>query len=155
MVFVQSEILNIGDKIPCVKCNAAYYGETGEHMHTRAKSDISKFWLWFWKEADLHEAQIGIIQLCWKVYKPGSSWSPAPSSLFSGSWNMKRNRRRNMRNMRRRMRRKQRRMKRRMIISRRRRRRWRGIKKKTTRMIMRRRRKRRVRVPRRKRIRSE
>ena len=34
---------NIGYKIPCKICPAAYIGETGENMHTHAKSHLSKF----------------------------------------------------------------------------------------------------------------
>ena len=35
---------NVGYKIPCKLCPAAYLGETGENMHTRAKSHLSKFY---------------------------------------------------------------------------------------------------------------
>ena len=35
---------NIGYRIPCKQCPAAYIGETGENMHTRAKSHLSKFY---------------------------------------------------------------------------------------------------------------
>ena len=35
---------NIGYKIPCKLCPAAYLGESGENMHTRAKSHLSKFY---------------------------------------------------------------------------------------------------------------
>ena len=34
---------NVGYKIPCKLCPATYYGETGENMHTRAKSHLTKF----------------------------------------------------------------------------------------------------------------
>ena len=34
---------NVGYKIPCKLCPAAYLGETGENMHTRAKSHLTKF----------------------------------------------------------------------------------------------------------------
>ena len=34
---------NVGYKIPCKLCPASYIGETGENMHTRAKSHLSKF----------------------------------------------------------------------------------------------------------------
>ena len=34
---------NVGYKIPCKKCPAAYFGETWENMHTRLKSHLSKF----------------------------------------------------------------------------------------------------------------
>ena len=35
---------NVGYKIPFKLCPAAYLGETGENMHTRAKSHLSKFY---------------------------------------------------------------------------------------------------------------
>ena len=35
---------NVGYKIPCKLCPAAYIGETGENMHTRAKSHLTKFY---------------------------------------------------------------------------------------------------------------
>ena len=35
---------NIGYRIPCKLCPAAYLGETGENMHTRAKSHLTKFY---------------------------------------------------------------------------------------------------------------
>ena len=35
---------NIGYKIPCKLCPAAYLGESGENMHTCAKSHLSKFY---------------------------------------------------------------------------------------------------------------
>ena len=34
---------NVGYKIPCKLCPGAYLGETGENMHTRAKSHLTKF----------------------------------------------------------------------------------------------------------------
>ena len=34
---------NVGYKISCKHCKAAYFGETGENMHTRMKSHITKF----------------------------------------------------------------------------------------------------------------
>ena len=34
---------NAGYKIPCKLCPAAYIGETGENMHTQAKSHLTKF----------------------------------------------------------------------------------------------------------------
>ena len=34
---------NVGYKISCKHCKAAYIGETGENMHTRFKSHISKY----------------------------------------------------------------------------------------------------------------
>ena len=35
---------NIGYRIPCKLCPASYLGESGENMHTRAKSHLSKFY---------------------------------------------------------------------------------------------------------------
>ena len=35
---------NVGYKISCKKCQAAYIGETGENMHTRMKSHLTKFY---------------------------------------------------------------------------------------------------------------
>ena len=34
---------NVAYKTPCKLCPASYYGETGENMHTRAKSHLTKF----------------------------------------------------------------------------------------------------------------
>ena len=35
---------NIGYRIPCKLCPASYLGESGENMHTRAKSHLTKFY---------------------------------------------------------------------------------------------------------------
>ena len=34
---------NVGYRNPCKLCKAAYLGETGENMHTRMKSHLTKF----------------------------------------------------------------------------------------------------------------
>ena len=51
---------NLGYKIPCKLCPAAYIGETGENMHTRAKSHLTKFIL---KSKKLEKAQLSLNKL--------------------------------------------------------------------------------------------
>jgi hypothetical protein len=43
----------VGYKIPCKPCPAAYIGETGENMHTRAKAHLTKFYS---KKKDIRES---------------------------------------------------------------------------------------------------